>query len=155
MNKLDGFVDYCKFHCLGDDIVKSIIPFMKMQVLEKGQVLIQKGNSWDKFYCILKGRIIIDFRNEEKLNTNDELLVDSSIKINKLNGLQLIKSADNEAFYSQKGHKLDHGILSIKKTASFNIENFYKEKEHELKKQKDEVNYNNKKICKLKKLNAE
>lgn len=47
---------------------------MKYEKVEKGSFIIDKGHSWKRFYCILRGRVLVKFRNTIS-DKNENLMI--------------------------------------------------------------------------------
>ena len=71
MQKIEGFKEFCEFNHISEEFIRSAIPFMKYEKVDKGSFIIEKGETWKKFFCILQGRILVKFRNDVSEKNNN------------------------------------------------------------------------------------
>jgi hypothetical protein len=148
LQKIEGFKEFCEFNHLSEEVIRSAIPFMKYEKVDKGSYIIEKGETWKKFFCILRGRILVKFRNDVSEKNNNFLfynpLSDADYSIDThsdLNGkLEKIKE-----FESASKHN-DKTPLRFKKTGIPNIETHIIKDDYKVKIYAE--NLNEKKICK-------
>jgi CRP-like cAMP-binding protein len=89
---LKGFNKFYKFNCLKDEILRSLIPFIRHVHFPKGSIIFKEGDYSTKFYILIRGRIsmrvkkgvkVSDVKNTNISVTNSNQVQSSSPELKK------------------------------------------------------------------------
>lgn len=151
MQKIQGFHEFCQFNGISEEVIKSSIPFMKYEQIEKGSYLIKKGEQWTKFYLILRGRILVKFRQEisETYDSPHYYKQNFNYEINNFS-----ENFDNDNYnnyYNESNannKNYNNAQTQFILSTSGNLNKVFSDRELEIKKKLPNVNLNERKICK-------
>jgi len=120
---------------------------MEYEKVDKGSFIIKKGDAWKKFYCILRGRVLVKFRNDI-LEANENFMFFNRENVNfdlnctnegKLENLKEMASAALDKNYNKS-------LSRFNKLGTNNPESLINKEDHKVKSYDN--NLNERKLCK-------
>lgn len=94
LEHMKGFMEYCRFNHIYEDVRQTVCPFLKCERIKKGEYLFRYGEPSKAFYTLLKGKISIRVpRNPHSSDQGQRLI----------SGTDLVNAIKNEVINNPKG----------------------------------------------------
>jgi len=96
LEHINGFMEYCKFNHIYEDVLQTVCPFLKCEKIKKGDYIFKFGEESKAFYTLLKGKISIRVpRNPNSIRQQPNLT----------SGSDLVAAIKKDSFNSPKAFR--------------------------------------------------